>query len=90
MSMKKRENNIFLSKKLSSDKTHIKKWRLKMTLVTAKAISEKYSIPLGTIYYYISRNEIPHYQIRGRRKFNPLEIESWVKRGRSNVSSKVW
>ncbi|MBU4311930.1 MAG: helix-turn-helix domain-containing protein [Candidatus Omnitrophica bacterium] len=61
-----------------------------MTLVTAKTISEKYSIPLGTIYYYISRNEIPHYQIRGRRKFNPLEVESWVKQGKSNVSSKIW
>ena len=61
-----------------------------MTLVTAKAIAEKYSIPLGTIYYYISRNEIPHYQIRGRRKFNLIEIESWIKQGKSNVCSKVW
>ncbi len=61
-----------------------------MTLVTAKEVSEKYSIPLGTVYYYISRNEIPHYQIRGRKKFNPVEIENWINQGRSNVSSKVW
>ncbi|MBU1147024.1 MAG: helix-turn-helix domain-containing protein [Candidatus Omnitrophica bacterium] len=85
-----KKEQYFLSKKLSSDKTGIKKWRFKMTLVTAKAISEKYSIPLGTIYYYISRNEIPHYQIMGRRKFNPLEIESWVRQGKSNVAAKVW
>ncbi len=61
-----------------------------MTLVNAKEVSEKYSIPLGTVYYYISRNEIPHYQIRGRRKFNLIEVESWINQGRSNVSSKVW
>ena len=61
-----------------------------MTLVTAKEVSEKYSIPLGTVYYYISRNEIPHYQIRGRRKFNLVEIENWINQGRSNVSTKVW
>jgi len=61
-----------------------------MTLVTAKEVSEKYSIPLGTVYYYISRNEIPHYQIRGRRKFNPVEIKNWINQGRSNVSTKVW
>jgi len=61
-----------------------------MTLVTAKEVSEKYSIPLGTVYYYISRNEIPHYQIRGRRKFNLVEVENWINRGRSNVCSKVW
>ena len=61
-----------------------------MTLVNAKEVSEKYSIPLGTIYYYISRNEILHYQVRGRRKFNPVEVETWISRGRSDVSSKVW
>ena len=61
-----------------------------MTLVTAKEVSEKYSIPLGTVYYYISRNEIPHYQIQGRRKFNLVEVENWINQGRSNVSTKVW
>ena len=62
-----------------------------MTLINAKAVSEKYSIPLGTIYYYIATNQIPCYLVRGRRKFNPVEIEAWIKQGRSAYANeKVW
>lgn len=62
-----------------------------MTLINAKTLSERYSIPLGTVYYYISREMIPHYLVRGRQKFNPVEIEEWIKQGKStNGNQKVW
>ena len=62
-----------------------------MTLINAKTVSERYSIPLGTIYYYLSKDQIPHYHIRGRTKFNSVEIEGWVKQGKSAYANeKVW
>ena len=50
-----------------------------MTLINARTVSERYSIPLGTIYYYLSKDQIPHYHIRGRTKFNPVEVEDGLR-----------
>ena len=60
-----------------------------MTLVNAETISKKFSIPRGTIYYYIAKNIIPYYRVRGRVKFNPTEIEKMIKRGKS-TSARTW
>ena len=60
-----------------------------MTLVNAAVISKQFSIPKGTIYYYIAKNTIPYYRVRGRVKFNPTEIEKMVKRGKS-TSARTW
>ena len=62
-----------------------------MTLVTAKVISEQYSIPLGTIYYYKHQNKIPFKKIMGRVKFDPQEIANWIKKENlNNANEKVW
>ena len=61
-----------------------------MTLINARTVSERYSIPLGTIYYYISIGVIPHYPVRGRKKFNPVEIEEWIKGKAKYGNEKVW
>jgi excisionase family DNA binding protein len=44
-----------------------------MTLVNAETISKQFSIPKGTIYYYIAKNTIPYYRVRGRVKFSVAE-----------------
>ncbi len=60
-----------------------------MTLVTAKAISKQYGIPLPTVYYYIRNNTLPSIRIGGRWKFDQQKVDKMLKLG-ENDCARTW
>jgi len=59
--------------------------------VGVKEIAEFVGIPAGTIYYYISKNKIPHYRFNGKPRFVLAEVDRVIRENsRGNYSEKVW
>jgi excisionase family DNA binding protein len=48
-------------------------------LIDYRALSERWSMPLGTIYSMVSRGQIPHVRLGPRTvRFDPAELELWL------------
>jgi|GEM_PF-2662877 hypothetical protein len=62
-----------------------------MTWGKAKQVSEKYAIPLSSVYYYGKIGALPMKVIQGR-KFYPLDmIDKDFNRGvKESVNAKAW
>lgn len=43
-----------------------------------KQLSQKLSVPTGTLYSWISRKKIPYVKIEGVVRFKEKEIENWI------------
>ena len=50
-----------------------------MKLVGVKEISELLGIKLSTIYQWAELRQIPHIKLNGSLRFDPADIEKWVK-----------
>jgi hypothetical protein len=62
-----------------------------MSWGTAKQVSQKFAIPLSSVYRYTKTGELPHRPIGGRKKYPMDKIErEWNKGVRDNANSKVW
>ena len=61
-----------------------------MTWGKAKDVSNKWAIPLPTVYYYIEKGIIPANRIAGRWKFPMDTIEKIFKGGSVDANTKVW
>ncbi len=62
-----------------------------MTWGTAKQVSEKFAIPLSTVYYYAKTGDLPSKHIAGRTKY-PLDVidKDFNKSVKDNANTKVW
>jgi excisionase family DNA binding protein len=49
------------------------------TLIGYEQLSKQLGIKLGTLYSWVSRNQIPHIRISGKLvRFNPVAIDRWL------------
>lgn len=62
-----------------------------MTWGTAKQVSERFAIPLSTVYYYAKTGALPVKSIAGRKKY-PLDmIDKEFNKGiKDSVNARVW
>ena len=59
--------------------------------VGVKEVAEFIGLPLGTVYYYISKAKIPHYKFNGKPRFVLTEVDRAIRNtGKGNDSEKVW
>lgn len=50
------------------------------TLLTAVQLSERWQVPVRTIYAWAKRNEIPHYRVGRLLRFDFAEVQSHCRR----------
>lgn len=59
--------------------------------VGVKEVAEFIGLPVGTVYYYISKHKIPHYKFNGKPRFVLGEVDRAVRETvKGNDLEKVW
>ena len=59
-------------------------------LLTVKELAQKLNLPSGTIYYWLSRNEIPHLKIGRHHRFSlKITLEWFVEKQFQKTLQKV-
>lgn len=62
-----------------------------MTWGTAKQVSQKFAIPLSTVYYYAKIGALPSKSIAGRTKYPIDVIDKDFNRGVKDIgNARVW
>jgi excisionase family DNA binding protein len=54
------------------------------TLLNTKELAKKLNVPPNTIYYWVSRNEIPYIKAGKHNRFNYQEVITYLKEKMQN------
>jgi len=59
--------------------------------VGVKEVAEFIGLPVGTVYYYVSKAKIPYYKFNGKPRFVLGEVDRAVREnGRGNDRKEIW
>lgn len=50
-----------------------------MALISVKELSQLLNVKASTIYLWAELRQIPHIKLNGSLRFDPADIETWVK-----------
>jgi excisionase family DNA binding protein len=49
-------------------------------LLTGKELARKFNVPLNTVYYWVSKNEIPYLKVGKHNRFDYSEVMEFFKK----------